>query len=164
MSKNSWGKRRTKDEQVRTRWSCQGVSKEMQPINMIIHFASSYLSSESWKAIISLFKGHTRWQGQKLTDFILQCTWKTKFFGTSSEGLFQTPSDRISHCVHIDRTPYCQLPTRSGIFCLLVEVIYWPCGLKCVHPTINLAFLVIIVRLNFLRNFACTVLNDFISK
>ena len=37
---------------------------------------------------MSLQKGQTRWQGQKLIDFILQCVWKTKFLGTSSEGLF----------------------------------------------------------------------------
>ena len=35
----------------------------------------------------------------------------------------------------------------SGIFYLLVEVVYWPCGLKFVYPIINLAFLGIIVKL-----------------
>ena len=29
-------------------------------------------------------KIQTRWQGRKLIDFIMQCTWKTKFLGTSS--------------------------------------------------------------------------------
>ena len=50
-------------------------------------------------------------------------------------------------------------------FCLLNEVIYWPCDLKFVYPTMNLTFLgMIIVELNFLRNFAFTVLNYFVSK
>ena len=93
-----------------------------------------------------------------------RCTWKTKLLGTSSEGLFQTPSNRISHRIHIVRTSCSQLPVRSWIFCLLVKVIYWPCGLKSEYATINLAFLGIIIKLNFLRNFACTVLNDFVSK
>ena len=75
------------------------VSKQMQPINMIIYIASSHLSSESKKTIISLPKGQTRWQGQKLLDFILQCTWKTKFLGTFSGeffGLLPTESFTVS--------------------------------------------------------------------
>ena len=60
----------------------------------------------------------------------LYSTWKTKFLGTSSEGLFGPPSVRISHCIQIVRTSCSQLPARSVIFCLLVEAVYWPCGLK----------------------------------
>ena len=46
--------------------------------------------------------------------------------------------------------PHCQnfcshFPTWSRIFCFLVEVVYWPRGLKFVYPTINLAFLGIMV-------------------
>ena len=39
------------------------------------------------------------------TEIILtiQCTWKTKFLRTSSVGLFRTPSERISHRIHIVR-------------------------------------------------------------
>ena len=44
----------------------------------------------------------------------------------------------------------------------------WGClltlWLKTLYPTINLAFLRIIVELNFLRNIAHTVLYDFVSK
>ena len=76
------------------------------------------------KLNLNLQKGQTRWQEQKLIDFIRLCTWKTKFLETSSEGLFRTPSDRISHRIHIVRTSCSQLATRSGIFCLLVEVVY----------------------------------------
>ena len=75
-----------------------------------------------------------------------RCTWKTRFFGMSSEGLFQTLSKRISYCIHIVKTSWCQLPVKSGIFCLLVEVVYWPCGLKFAHPMINLAFQGITVK------------------
>ena len=57
-----------------------------------------------------------------------------------------------------------RLPAKSGIFCHLVDVVYWPCGLEFVYTTINLALLGIIVKLNFQQNFACTVLNDFVSK
>ena len=64
----------------------------------------------------------------------------------SSEGVFWTPSDRISHHIHIVRTSFSWLPARSGIFCLLVEVVYWTSGLKFVPPMINLAFLGIIVK------------------
>ena len=56
------------------------------------------------------------------------------------------------------------LPARSGIFGPLVKIVYWPFGLKFVYPMINLAFLGIIVKLNFQRNFTCTVLNYFVSK
>ena len=92
---------------------------------------------------ITFPKGQTRWQRQKLIDFILQCTLKTKFLVKSSDGLFQTPSDRISHRIHIDRISCYQLPARSGIF---VEAVNWHNGLKFVYPTINLAFLEIIVK------------------
>ena len=76
-----------------------------------------------------------------LIDFILQCTWKTKFLGTSSKGFFRTPSDRISHCIHTVRTSFSQLPAISGIFCLLVEFVYWPCGLKICVANDKLGFL-----------------------
>ena len=78
-------------------------------------------------------------------------------------GTFWTPSDRIPHYIHIVRT-YCQPLARSGIFFLLVELVYWLSGLKFRYPTINLAFLRIIDQLDFPRNFVCTVLNDFVSK
>ena len=119
----------------------------MQPINIIIHIVSSHLSYG--KTILSLENGQTWWQGQKLIDFILQCTWKTRFLGISSQGLSRAPSDRISHSIHIVRTSCRQFPARSGNFCLLVEVVYWPYDLKSVYPTINLAFLGIIVKLKF---------------
>ena len=78
-----------------------------------------------------------------------------------SEGLFRTPSDRISQRIYIFRTSCSQLPTRSGIFCHLVEVVYWPCGLTFVYPTLNLAFLGIIVKVKLLVKFC---LQDFVSK
>ena len=62
----------------------------------------------------------------------------------SWEGL-RSLSNRISHRIHIVRTPCSQLPAKSGIFCLLLEIVYWPCSLKIVNPIINLAFLGIIV-------------------
>ena len=59
--------------------------------------------------------------------------------------------------------PHCQdiLQPYSS---LLVEFVYQPCVLKSVYSTINLTFLGMIVKLNFLRNFTCTILNDFVSK
>ena len=104
----------------------------------------------------SLQKGQTYWKGPTLIDFILQGTWKTSFLGTSSERLFQSHSDRNSHDVHIVRTSCSQLPVRTGIFCLFVEVVYWPCGINFVEATMNLALQGIIVKLNFLQNFACS--------
>ena len=86
--------------------------------------------------------------------FILRCEWKFKFFGMSSKGLFQISSGWISHLIHIVRTSCGQLPSRSAIFCLLIEVVYWSCGLKLVYPTINLAFFLrIIVKVKFLSKF-----------
>ena len=61
-------------------------------------------------------------------------------------GLFRTPSDRISYRIHIVRTSCSQLSARYGMFCFLVEAVYWPCGLKFLYPTINLAFLELIVK------------------
>ena len=81
------------------------------------------------------------------------CTWKTKLLGTFLEGLFRAPSNRISHCIHIVRTSYSQLHARSRIFYLLVEVVYWPCGLKFVYTTINFAFLGIIVKVKLSAKF-----------
>ena len=52
----------------------------------------------------------------------------------------------ISYCIHIVRTSCSQLPARSEIFCLVVEIVYWHCDLKFVYPMINLAFLGIIVK------------------
>ena len=68
--------------------------------------------------------------------------------GMSSEGLFQTPSDRISHRIHIVRTSCSQLPARSGIFCPLVKVVYWPYGFRFVYQTINLSLPEIFVKLS----------------
>ena len=48
---------------------------------------------------------------------------------------------RISHHIHIVRTSCSQLLAISGIFCLLVEFFYRPCGLEVECPTTNLAFL-----------------------
>ena len=42
--------------------------------------------------------------------------WKTKFLGTSLEGLFRTPSTRISLSIQIVRIYCSQLPVWSGIF------------------------------------------------
>ena len=76
-----------------------------------------------------------------------------KFLVTSLEGLFWTPSDRISHCIYILMTSCSQLPAGSGIFCLLVRVVYWSCGLKFVYPMINLAFLMTIVKVKLPTKF-----------
>ena len=99
-----------------------------------------------------------------MTRAEIDCTRKTKLLRTFSWRLFRTPSDRISHRIQIVRRSCSQLPARSGIFCLLVEFVYWPCGLKFGSLTINWALLGIIVKLNFPRNFAFTLLNDFVSK
>ena len=64
---------------------------------------------------------------------------KTGSWGHLLKDFFQTPSDRISQGFHIVRTYCSQLPARSGIFCLLVEIIYWPCELKFLYPTIDFA-------------------------
>ena len=84
----------------------------MQPIN-IIHIASSHLSFESLKAVISLQESQTRWQRQKLIDLIQQCnvppktsprTWSVKdqvlgdvFGGTFSDYFRQNLSPH-PHC------------------------------------------------------------------
>jgi len=73
-------------------------------------------------------------------------TWNTQLLASSSDGLFRTPSDRISHRIHTVRRSYSQLPARFGWICLLVDVVDWSCGFKFVNPTINLAFLGIIVE------------------
>ena len=78
---------------------------------------------------------------------------KTKFLSTFFEGLFRTPPDRTSHCIHIVKTSCCQLPARFETFCLLVEVVYWPYELKFVYPTINLALLGIIIKVKLLAKF-----------
>ena len=91
---------------------------------------------------------------------------QVKVFGGGE--LFWTPHDRISHCIHIVRTTCSQLPARSGVFCLLVDIVYGPSGLKFVHPTINLAFLRIIVnvklpakfRLHSFEWFCLQIIND----
>ena len=60
--------------------------------------------------------------------------------------------------------PHCQVILQStssqiwDFFFLLVEVVYWPSGLKCVYPTINLAFLGIIVQVKLPAKFC---LNNF---
>ena len=47
---------------------------------------------------------------------------KNKFWGTSLEGLFWIPSNRISHCIHIVRTSCSQLPARSGFSTFLLRL------------------------------------------
>ena len=82
-----------------------------------------------------------------------RCRWKTKFLGTSSGRIFRTPSIRISHHIFIVRTSCRKFHARVGIFCLLVDVVYRPWGLKFVYPTINLAFLEITVKDKLLAKF-----------
>ena len=65
----------------------------------------------------------------------------------------QSSWDRIPHHIHIFRTSCIQLPARSGIFCLLVKVVYWPGNLKFVYPMITLSFLGIIVKLKLPAKF-----------
>ena len=79
--------------------------------------------------------------------------WKTKFLETSSEGLFRTLSNRISHCIHIIRTSGSQLSTKFGILYLQVEVVPWPCSLKYAYSMIDLAFLRTIVTVKHLAKF-----------
>ena len=81
-----------------------------------------------------------------MIDVIWLCTWKTKFMEMTPRRLFRVPSNGISHRIHIVKISCSQLPARSGIFCLLVEVCYWACGLRFVYTTINLAILGIIVK------------------
>ena len=47
---------------------------------------------------------------------------RLKFLGTSSEGLFQTPSNRISYHIHFVRKSCSWLTAKSWIFFFLVEV------------------------------------------
>ena len=89
--------------------------------------------------------------------------WKTKFWRMSSEGLFRAASGRISHGIHIVGTSWSQLPVRSGIFHLLVEVVYWPCCRKFVDPTINLAFQRIIVKVKLPAKFCLHSFGWFLS-
>ena len=92
------------------------------------------------------------------------CTRWTKFLEMSSEGLFQIPSNRISHRIHIVRKYCCRLSARSGIFYLLFESVYWPCGLKFVYPTINLAFLGIIVKVKLPEKFCWHIFEWFCAQ
>ena len=69
-----------------------------------------------------------------------------------SGGIFHTPSNRISHHIYIARKSLCQLPAKSGLVCLLNELLYWPCGLKFVYPTINFTLLRIIVKVKLPTN------------
>ena len=71
---------------------------------------------------------------QKLIDFILQRTWKTKFLGTSSGvGLG-------SYHIHIVMTFRSQLPATSGIFCLFVKVVYLTLWLEIHVPNNKFGF------------------------
>ena len=88
--------------------------------------------------------------------------------------LYYTAREKPSSWEHLRRDFFGLLPTESltastlsehlavnflpdlRLFCLLFDFVYCTRGLKFVYPTINLAFLGIIVKLNFLRKFTCT--------
>ena len=125
----------------------------MQPTNMIIHIASNHvlwvlksnhISSERSN---QMTKGKIDWHPP--TEHV-----KGQILEKILEGIF-LDTNRINQRIHIVGRSYSQLSARSRIFCLLVGVIYWPWGLKFVYSTINLAFLEIIIKLNFLQNFTC---------
>ena len=78
-------------------------------------------------------------------------------------GLFRNPSDKIYHHIHIVRTSCDQLPARSRIFFLLLGLVYWPCGLRSVFPTINSSLLEIIVKVKLAVKF-CLHSFEFIFK
>ena len=134
-----------------------------QPVNMIMIYHWNKKLHVSWSEFI--FVLDSVWVQIKilLQDSLQRCTWKTKFLGTPSEGLFWTPSDRISHSIHIVRTSCSQLPTDLGFYCLLVKVFYWPYGLKFVYPTINLVFLGITVKVKLAAKFCLHSFEWFLS-
>ena len=69
---------------------------------------------------------------------------KDQVLGNALRGIFRSLFDRISHHIHIFRTSCSQPLARSWNFCLLVDVVYWTCGLKFMNPMTNLSFLGII--------------------
>ena len=72
--------------------------------------------------------------------FFAAMDMKDQVLGNIFGGIFSDSSHRIFHRIHIVRKSCSQLPARSGIFCLFVEAVYSPCGLKFVYSTINLFF------------------------
>ena len=96
-------------------------------------------------------------QLKTLSDSLQWCRWKTKYFGgTFSDSFWQNLSAHLHLQDILQSTSY-----QIRIFCHLVEVVYWPCGLTFVYPTLNLAFLGIIVKVKLLVKFC---LQDFVSK
>ena len=61
--------------------------------------------------------------------------------------------DSFQQNLSIVWTSCCKVPGRSGIFYLLVDVVYWSCGFKFVYPTINMAFLGINVKVKLTAKF-----------
>ena len=92
-------------------------------------------------------------------SFFATMQMKDHFLGNV---FWETFSDSFRHNlsgIHVFRASCSQLPARSGIFSLLVEVVYWTFGLKFQYPTLNLSFLGIIVKVKLPPNFAWTVLS-----
>ena len=121
---------------------------------LMIHIALSHLSFGSSEPIISLQKGQTRWQGQKLIYPIMNVKDQVlgNIFGWTFPYSFRQNLSLHPHSQDILQSTPCQIWDflSSCWGCLL-----WPCSLKFVYPMINLAFLGII-KLNFLQNFSCS--------
>ena len=116
----------------------------MQPITMIIiYFWDVFPCQLVWVETWSEFCIGT---AEDLSRFFKTMHVKDQVLGNVFGGTFSDFFDRISHGIHIVRTTCSQLLARSGIFCLLTQVVYWPCGLEFVYSTTNLAFLRIIVK------------------
>ena len=115
----------------------------MQPINMIISYyiKSSFIwILKSNHIILERSNQMTRAEIDWLhpTVHVKDQVFRRDFFRL-------LPTECL--CIHIVRTSCCRLPVRSGIFCLLVEVVHWTFASEFVYLTINLPFLGIIVKI-----------------
>ena len=124
----------------------------MQPINMIMIYYWDKKLHVSWCEFmlnldsVWVVEDSSLWffVTKHMKDQVLENVFGGTFLGSSRQNLSLHP-----HCHDILQSTSC----RSGFFCLHVSIVYWSCGLKFVYPTINLAFLVMIIKVKLPAKF-----------
>ena len=131
---------------------------------MIIHIASSHLLFESKKQSYHFRKVKPDDKGGNRLTLSYNAREKPSSWERLRKDFFGLfPKESLTVSTLSEHLAVNFLPDL-GFSAFLLRLFIDSVVLKFVYLKINLAFLWITVKSNFLRNFACTVLNDFVSK
>ena len=104
-----------------------------------------------------------------LCQLVWVFTLSESFMGTDEDPCqdslqWSTWTERLTHCIQIDKNSYTQLPSRSRCFWLLAEPVHWSCSSKYMCPLINFAFQGVVVEVELTAKFCLYCFEPFRLK